>query len=320
MQCAGDVLLFVAWGLHVKQWGGTTIKNYVTGVSAFHNCLIAANVIGPGDNPCSSTPVKHCVRAAAKHFRKQSKASEPIALRLLSDMLAACPDTRAGWHLRINLWLRFLGCIRTTACANIKVRYTVKRGVLHFQRASHIAIKRDPDSKKDYVHITIKADKNRNPTMAFREVVLPESITSLGVHPVAELRHYLVTYRPHNSNKFLLAAPLGNTGAYRDYKADKWGTVHGYNPNAALKKLALRVDPKLSKSDLATLSTTSLRKGLADTVHADGWPPSVMADLGAWKIPRTAMDSYFKTSRATLLIALATLTLRHGPKHFAAKA
>ena len=44
-----------------------------------------------------------------------------------------------------------------------------------------------------------------------------------------------------------------------------------------------------------------------------------MADLGAWKIPRSAMNSYFDTDKRTRLMALKWLGRRIGPHFFATR-
>jgi hypothetical protein len=188
-------------------------------------------------------------------------------------------------------------------------------GQLRFRRHSHVSVEKD-ENGEEYVRLLVKNDKNRNPTMTTREVVLPSSVPALGIKPVGELRHYLTTYQPNSTNEFLLAAPHGNGGKYRSYKPDSRGVIRGYQPNNAIKKLVNVVSG--TPDAQVAFSTTSLRKTLADTVHGDGWPLSVMADLGAWTIQRSAMDSYFKTSTLMRLLALRTLTARQGPKHFSA--
>jgi hypothetical protein len=309
---------FVAHGLFLMDWEGKTVSSYLEGVSALHERLVSLGVID--ENPSADGRLKKIKRTATANFKKASRAKKAFSLDVIIKMMSAFVDTRASWHIRLSLWIRMLGCIRTSAASVIQVRYSVDTtGNITFAADSHVSIRRDEDLDLEYVHIEVHADKNRNNTMHIREVVIPARVPAINCWPVDELRHYLRTYRPNSSNHFLLACPRGNA-AWSSYRPDKYGRVKGHNPNSKFKLLLKKACPNMSDTRRNEFATTSLRKTLAQVLFEDGWPETVRADLGAWSITHRGIDAYFTTPNNLRLIALGRLGERQGVRYFAPRA
>jgi hypothetical protein len=209
-----------------------------------------------------------------------------------------------------------VGIIRTGAASIIEVHYQILNGAVNLLPSSHVQIRYCAALQMSYLHVEVKADKNRNPTMPFREVYLPEYIKELNLYPIRDLMNYLLVHRPKGLNRFLLAGPTGRTG-WSNYRANQFGVLVGHRPNDALRKLLQFVDPLVTAAELKDFSTTSLRKTLCQALTDDGWPKDVRSDLGAWTSKKQTIDSYQTTSLRTRLVALASLGQQLGPSYYA---
>jgi len=253
-----------------------------------------------------------------KNYRKGSVVKKPLTLRLLHLLLSACSSgSKKHMHLRLNIMFIALGHIRTGAASVIQAHYVITpEQEVQFLPTSHLQVRVDRDSGQRYLHVVVHADKNRDPSMPFREVYLPEHVPALEIYPLAEVLDYIRIHRPNSSNRFLLAAPMGAQG-WRTYRPDKFGTLKGHQPNANIKKLLVTLDHGLTLEEMRLVGTTSLRKSLSQTLEEDGWPRTVRRDMGAWSMASESMDSYTTTSVRTRLTALARLGERLGPTYYA---
>ena len=298
---------------------GSTAAGYLDGVEAVHMRLLSLKLIA--SNPCQDPGVVEAKQTVARNFKTGFTAKRPLSLSQLRQLLEACSDAacRKTTHLRLCIMFIGLGIIRTGAASVIQAHYTVSvSGEVSFLPTSHVQVRRHPERPQEtYLYVEVRADKNRNPTMPFREVYLPEHVPALGLHPVREVLDYLRLHRPSSENRFLLAAPRGLAG-WSTYKPDRYGVIVGHRPNKSIRTLLATTDHGLTEEELKKIGTTSLRKALSQALKDDGWPRAVRRDLGAWSMQAETMDSYQSTSTTIRLTALAHLGARLGPRYFAA--
>ncbi len=257
---------------------------------------------------------KHTIRL---NYKRAYIAKRPLLLSQLSEMLKiANTSTRQLLHMRLTIIFIAVGCIRTGAASVIQVHYNVTHGRVTFDETSHVSISQCPETKIRYIHVKVLADKNRNPSMPTREVFLPEYISALDLHPVRDLLQYIVEHRPASTNRFLLALPHAN-GNWSSYKPNKHGVTVGFKPNKKLREIVARAYPSMSPEEIKSFGTTSLRKCLAQTLMDDGWPETVILDMGGWSRGKHTLNSYQTTPLSIRLIVLTNLGKRLGPSYYA---
>jgi len=311
-----DLVAFLNYEVLIRQMEGGTAAGYLDGVDALHQRLMSLGLIET--NPCEHIMVKEAKHTISLNYKRAFLAKSPITIAQLKEMLAAAPPiSRRGSHIRLTIMFIAVGCIRTGAASVIEAHYSIENGKAIFLPASHIKIMRCPTLGTRYLHVQVKADKNRNPSMPTREVFLPEYISELNLYPIQEVMNYLQNHQPASTNKFLLALPHLKGNRWSSYKPNKFGVTVGHRPNALLREVISKAFPSMSKEELKEYGTTSLRKCLAQTITNDGWPTHVLMDMGGWAKNKQSIDAYQTTPLSIRLMILAHLGQRLGPTYYA---
>ena len=311
-----DLVAFLNHEVLIRQIEGGTAASYLDGVDALHQRLLSLGLIQ--SNPCAHQSVKDAKHTISLNYKSAFLAKNPLTIAQLKRMLAVTPaNSRRSSHIRLTIMLIAVGCIRTGAASVIEAHYLVENGEVSFLPTSHINVMRCPTTRMRYLHVQVRADKNRDPSMPTREVFLPDHIPELDLHPIQEVLDYLREHRPSSKNKFLLALPYLKGNRWSSYKPNKFGVTVGHRPNALLREVILKAFPTMSQENLKGYGTTSLRKCLAQTITNDGWPPHVLMDMGGWARDKQSIDAYQTTPLSVRLMILAHLGQRLGPTYYA---
>ena len=273
---------------------GSTLVNYVGGVSAWHevarDSLLERGLLV---NPVKTRQVRRLSKIVQKDYKLESKAMRPLTLAETRGVLErGFAPSRSGEQKCLVFVLCMMAPLRPKAASAIVVRFEVKgKRVVYHDDSDVWVVRGDPQWREPYMMIKVNLDKN---VTSARRRTVPIPATMMGVRPVQLLEHYLV-HGGVQSGAFLLSAPLGKTG----WRINKY-TAHSSMVKAGLKRA-------FPGRPCVRIGGASPRKTMAQLLWRAGYSRRVLSDIGGWKFRQAAQDVYYTTEFDVVLRIKETL-------------
>jgi hypothetical protein len=253
--------------------------------------------------PHQSADVVSLMAVLLTRHQRQHHSRLPITIAEFAGIYARGFDLRyaAGHHRRLALLLTNLGCLRRGAATHLTITYTIRAGRLVFDSHSTVRICYSASLATEYISIRITLDKNVESSQEVYAYI-PAVVPTLGVHPVALLRDYILTFQPP-SGGYLLSAP-----ATRGVGPARFNTGPYTNLATAYKAAYLTAFPGSREVDIARVASHSGRKSLASWLWDRYRSTRLIADVGHWQSPKAfAVALYFRSTREHILRCLQDL-------------
>ena len=312
----GMVQDFMVYGLAVKSWDSTTVRNRVLAIGSYYqyvrNSLGLRHVCSPLRDP----ETIETGRIVGVNFKKDGGGRLPLSFAELHGLFARglTGRTRRGrWARVYSEVLNFL-MLRDTAATHLRVSYhiTIKNGreTVVFESDSEIRVYFDVAFGADVVQASVHEDKNvdsRRAAGGGRKSHAPATLPNFGVNFGADLTDYILYVRPPSGSR-LLARPDAKTSGFST-------TIFKGFSKSYLQPSYKTAFPDVSPDYLKRIGTHSGRLTLAQLLWNQGFERRLIADAGGWFIKREAVDLYFATAALHIIRAVAALdfTEAHRP-------
>jgi hypothetical protein len=310
--CAPGVLMdFMVWCVLERNLDSSTVRNYTLGVGALYDYVRERLFMRHVRSPLRDPEVVEMARTLGVNFKKAGGGRLPLTAAELYGLFLRGFDTltrRGRWARLYSLCLNF-GMLRNTACSAFTVRYRISPlGSVEFLPGSEISIYFHAGFGAEIIEFVISSDKNvdarRTAEEGGRRAFVPGDLPHFGIAFAADLRRYLLDFRPPSGGPLL---------AYPTKKGHGFSASPCSNFNTYLRTAYKRAFPDVSSEYLQRLGTHSGRKTLAQLLWESGAERRLIADAGGWFIKREAVDLYFRTSALIILQAVAALQVTLSP-------